>query len=103
MGWSGFGAVTILVTKRRFWPFGERRDCLNLLIPLCPGRDSHPPEGNPHRILSPFSHWVKSNEIPIDLLPYLPLNPSYRVNSNESYQVSGGTIMGRHFFVGDKG
>ncbi len=53
MGWSGFGAVTILVTKRRFWPSRERQGSRNSLIPWCPGRDSNPHEGNPHRILSP--------------------------------------------------
>jgi len=53
MGWSGFGAVTILVTKCRFRPFRERWDSSNLLILLCPGRDSNPHEGNPRRILSP--------------------------------------------------
>ena len=58
MGWNGFGAVTILVTKRRFWPFAERRGSRNLLIPWCPGRDSNPHEGNPHRILSPVRFFV---------------------------------------------
>ena len=65
MGWSGFGAVTFLVTKRRFCPPQERRGSRNLLIPLCPGRDSNPHEGNPHRILSPaggISNYLPNNE-----------------------------------------
>ena len=58
MGWSGFGAVTFLVTKSRFWPYQERLGSLNLLILWCPGRDSNPHEGNPHRILSPVLFFI---------------------------------------------
>jgi len=53
MGWSGFGAVTFLVTKRLFWTLKQEPSSRNSLIPLFPGRDSNPHEGNPHRILSP--------------------------------------------------
>ncbi len=58
MWWRGFGAVTFLVTKSRFWPFRERRGSCKLLILWCPGRDSNPHEGNPHRILSPVRFFV---------------------------------------------
>ena len=34
MGWSGFGAVTVLVTKRRFWDSLERLGSRNSLILL---------------------------------------------------------------------
>ena len=47
MGWSGFGAVTILVTKYRLGPCRERRDFRNLLILWCPGKDSKSHQGNP--------------------------------------------------------
>ena len=60
MGWSGFGAVTILVTKRRFGPSRERLGSRNLLIPLCPGRDSNPHEGNPQPVLC-GGRWLKTH------------------------------------------
>jgi len=62
MGWSGFGAVTFLVTNSQFRASEEKRGSRNLLILLCPGRDSNPHQGNPHRILSPAQVYVKSNE-----------------------------------------
>ncbi len=58
VSWSGFGAVTILVTKSRFWPLKRELGSRNLLILLCPGRNSNPHEGNPHRILSPVRFFV---------------------------------------------
>ena len=42
MGWSGVGAVTILVTKRLFWTCGEEGYLRKLLILKFPGWDSNP-------------------------------------------------------------
>ncbi len=76
----------------------SRRDStwLKPVSGACPGRDSNPHEGNPHRILSPCLRWLKSDEIPINPFPHLPLNLLYRVIPNDTHKVSSGTIVGRH-------
>ncbi len=66
-GWFWVGAVTILVTKRRFWPPQERWGSRKLLILWCPGRDSNPHEGNPHRILSPVGPFADRISPPREL------------------------------------
>ncbi len=75
MGWSGFGAVTFLVTKRRFWTSRERRGSRNLLILWCPGRDSNPHEGNPHRILSPVRFFRNPYLRKVSVLPLTQCSP----------------------------
>ncbi len=75
MGWSGFGAVTILVTKHRFGASLEKRSSRNSLILLCPGWDSNPHEGNPHRILSPVRFIRDPYLSKVSVLPLTQCSP----------------------------
>ena len=65
MGWSGVGAVTILVTISRFWARPGRAYPRNLLILKCPGWDSNPHGPKAPRILSPgggFCNYLRNKQ-----------------------------------------
>ena len=68
--WSWFGAVTILVTKPRFWAGGKEGDRRKLLILKCPGWDSNPHGPKAPRILSPV-------RLPISPPGHIPLGAKH--------------------------